>query len=222
MTKERFDLLSTPRVARHGKFEEQYHHQAVQCLREAKEPVRIYSGKISETRLLSRITHGNWKKSADTWTNSHWKTSPTRLPEEIRKQLEVDHQRPGTGLTDGQSDDYLKAVKAIKNLRQQAGPPSNPPDLLSYQTRQRPLQERPRTERQWNWQTWSESRSSCSSAWTGSQPWWTSLKMGGLQLISNVLQGVSLSGNGDSLVTGGVKQYTLLARIHTRKFFSCV
>ena len=35
----------------------------------------------------------------------------------------------------------MEAVKAVKNLRQQAEQPSNLPVLSSYQTRQRPLQE---------------------------------------------------------------------------------
>ena len=45
-------------------------------------------------------------------------------------------------------EDYLDAVKTIKNLRQQDEQPSNPPILPSYKTRQTPLQER-HQERQW-------------------------------------------------------------------------
>ena len=66
--------------------------------------------------------------------------------------------------------------KPIKNLRQQAEQPSNRPILPSYQTRQRPFQERHRADRHWKWQGWSDSLSSSSPAWTGSQSWWTSSK----------------------------------------------
>ena len=44
-------------------------------------------------------------------------------------------------------DDYMEAVNAIENLRQQPEQPSIPPILPRYQTRQRPFQERHRAER---------------------------------------------------------------------------
>ena len=64
----------------------------------------------------------------------------------------------------------LLGLNTIKNLRQQDEQPSSRPILPSYQTRQRPFQ-----ERQWKWHTWSDS-SSTSSAWTGSQSWWACSK----------------------------------------------
>ena len=57
-------------------------------------------------------------------------------------------------------EDCLDAVKTIKNPRQQDAQPRNPSNLPSYQTGQRPFQER-HQERQWKWHTWSDSSSSC-------------------------------------------------------------
>ena len=82
---------------------------------------------------------------------------------------------------------------------------SSPPTLPSHQTRQRPFQGR-----------WSASSSS-SSAWTGSQPRWTSSKCENYHCF--FLHGVSLTGNGDSLVSDGVcKQYTA-PRTHSHTQF---
>ena len=100
------------------------------------------------------------------------------------------------------------------------------PFLPSHQARQRPFQ-----ERQWKWSTLSASSSS-SSEWTGLHSWWTSRKWEDYQWF--FLWGVSVAGNGDSVVSDGVcEQYTaprtshtpkLLARRsrRTRRIFLCV
>ena len=71
-------------------------------------------------------------------------------------------------------EDYLHAVKTLKNFLQEAGQPSNPPVLPSSQIWQRPFQERHR-DRQWKWHTWSDSPSS-SAIWWDWQSLWISSK----------------------------------------------
>ena len=103
------------------------------CLRKAKN--KHY------TELLSQIANGKMggrKTSADTWTNSHWKTGPTRLPAEKDKRYEsnwkltLNAQGPVSPMA--KREDNLEAAKATRNLRQQDEQPSNPPILPSYQT----------------------------------------------------------------------------------------
>ena len=155
----------------------------VQCLRKAK---KNQFGSILE-RCLKQDSHRE-SLMALGWTEEKCRyldqlamedkyftaTRRERQRYENNWKLTINAQRPVSALDT--RDDYLEAVKATNKLRQQAEQPSHPPILPSYQTRQRPFQERQRAERQWNWQAWSDPPSSSSSTWTGSRSWWAASK----------------------------------------------
>ena len=162
MTKEKFDLLSTPC------FIIKMEHLAVQNTESSKnsmtisrqwtlrkceqERVQVDFGKISEIGLLSRFTDGRW-------VDGRIVLYLDQVALEDKSYMAVRRERSGyennwklfvnaKGLVSpmDKRDDYPEAVKSIKNLRQQADQPGNPPILHSYRTRQRPFEERQKGE----------------------------------------------------------------------------
>ena len=120
-------------------------------IRKRKGSRKIWTGLKIQTLIANhRWQLGGRKKSADTWINLHWKTSSARLLEENAQGTRTTGSCLSTPRDLSHSwtkrDDYLEAVKTIKDLRQ-ADQPSHPPILSSNQTRQRPFQERHRAER---------------------------------------------------------------------------
>ena len=107
--------------------------------------------------------------------------------------------------------DYPEAVNKVLVIRRQMENP-NPkiPEHLRF--RQRPIEERERLEQQWRrwgWISWSQSSSSSSATWwpasTEKPTWWSSEDWQEFRVVKRTtvffFQGVSLTGNSDTLVT---------------------
>ena len=144
----------TSRGAKHGMSEEQCDHcKAVDCLRKAK---KDQFGSILE-RFYKQDSYRE-SQMAIGWTEEKCRcldqlaledksctaTRRERTRYENNWKLTTNAQGPVSPIDE--RDDYQAAVKTIKNLRQQVDQPSNPPILVSYQTRQGPFEERHEAE----------------------------------------------------------------------------
>ena len=161
MTKEKFDLLSYLTSswreahlagARHGKSEEQFDdHQATLCLRKAQ---KNQCGSVIER--FQKQDSDRESPMANGWTEEKCRyldqlaledksyTATRRERQRYKNNWKLTINAQGHVSPMDKREDYLEAVKAMKNLQQQAAQASNPSILPNYQTRQRPFLERHR------------------------------------------------------------------------------